>query len=137
MGSCHYLNTDLEIESLDDLSPIVARFGEDVVLMYHGDAMGHRRASFEIAGLVADADAVIQHFCMLAEGLTEPERPIWDNCTKRVLDIGYSCGTSPGAFRSEIRTKTIKRVAALGASIIVTIYPQYADAKDKNTGGKS
>lgn len=123
MSNCRYLNTDLEIESLEDLSPIVEYFGEDVVVLFHGEAMGHRRASFEVAGLVADADAVLNHFCMLAEALPERERSVWNNCSKRVFDTGYESGTQSTAFRSEIRPSTIQRVAALGASIVITIYP--------------
>lgn len=129
MSQSHYLNTDLEIESRQDLSPIVEYFGKDVVVLFHGEAMGHRRATFEVAGLVADADAVINQFCMFAEALPERERAIWDSCSKRIFDIGYEGGTRPGAFQSEIRSGTVKRVATLGLSIVVTIYPPSSDSK--------
>ena len=130
MSYCHYINTDMEIESLEDLSPIVEYFADDVFVLYHGEAMGHRRASFEVSsivsevgGLVPDADATINHFCMFAESLPDRERAIWDRCSKKFFDIGYEGGTHSEVFRSELRSGTIKRVAALGASIVVTIYP--------------
>ena len=122
MSKSHYLNTDLEIESREDLSPIVEYFGEDVAVLFHGEAMGSRRATFEIAGLVADADAVVNHFCMLAESLPEPERAIWNRCSRKFFDIGYEGGTHPRAFRSEIRPETVERMAKLGVAIVITIY---------------
>src|SRR5262249_5354028 len=81
MNGPHHINTDLELESLEDLTPIVAAFGSDVVVLFHGEAMGHRRASFEVSGLVADPDALLNHFCMLAEALAAPERAVWDRCS--------------------------------------------------------
>jgi hypothetical protein len=111
----------------------VEYFGEDVLVLYNGEAMGHRRASFEIPGLVADADAVINHFCMLAETLPERERAIWNHCSKRVFDIGFESGTHPRAFQSEIRPKTIERVAALGAGIVVTIYSPSPDQEGEGS----
>ena len=60
-------------------------------------------------------------FCALVENLPQDVREIWDRCS-RVLDVGYESGTSPHNFRSEIRATTIQRLAAIGASIVITIY---------------
>ena len=128
MSKCHHINTDLELESLEDLAPIVESFGSDVAVLFHGEAMGHHRASFEVAGLAADPEALLNHFCMFAEALPEPARAIWDRCSKKVFDIGYESGTDAPAFRSELRAQTVNRVAALGASIVVTIYPPSSQA---------
>ena len=127
MNQSHYLNTDLELESHEGLSPIVEYFNEEVSVLYHGEAMGHRRATFEVAGFVNDADAAINHFCMLAECLPEQEQGIWGRCSKKIFDIGYESGSDPGAFRSEIRPGTVMRVATLGASIVITIYSPSPD----------
>jgi hypothetical protein len=120
-----YLNTDLVIESKTDLSRIVEEFGEDVVLLHHGEMRGYQHASFEIdsGGTSAGADEIINSFCLLVENLPQEVREIWDACCSRVLDVGYESGTSPQNFRSEIRAFTIQRVAAIGASIVITIYP--------------
>jgi hypothetical protein len=118
-----YLNTDLEIESKSDLSKIVQEFGGDVSVLYHGETRGYQLASFEIAGTSAGADETINSFCDLVESLPEGERQTWDGCCSRIIDVGYESGMSPRNFRSEIRAPTIQRVAAIGASIVVTIYP--------------
>ena len=117
-----YLNTDLEIESKNDLSKIVQEFGEDVSVLHHGEMRGYQHASFEIAGTTAGADETINYFCTLVEGLRNEAREIWDGCCSRVLDVGYESGISGPTFRSEIRASTVQRVAAIDASIVVTIY---------------
>lgn len=119
-----YLNTDLEIESKSDISRIVQEFGEDVIVLHHGEMRGYQHASFEIecGATTAGADEVINVFCDLVENLPKEVREIWEGCCSRVFDVGYESGSSPYSFRSEIRPATIQRVAAIGASIVITIY---------------
>ncbi len=128
----YYRNTDLVIESSNDLTPIVEAFGEDVFNLYNGQAHGHYMASFEMAGLVDSPDAIIQHFCMFAEALTGDEKVLWDNCFSRVFDIGYEGGTGHKSYTDEIRANTLDRVAALGASIRITVYPMELGQNDEN-----
>lgn len=118
-----YLNTDLELESFEDLTPIVKAFGDDVINLYNGQGCGHFLATFEIAALDGGPDSMIQHFCMLAETLKSDEKERWDNCFKKIFDIGYECGDGPNRYSDEIREGTLKRVSALGASIRITVYP--------------
>jgi len=129
-----YLNTDLEIESNHDLSKIVEEFGEDVMVLHQGEIRGYQHASFEIAGSMNGANAVINYSCSLVEGLPKEARMIWDECCSRILDIGYESGTSPCSFRSEIRASTIQRVAEIGASIVITIYPLSSESEESALG---
>lgn len=124
-----YLNTDLEIESKSDLSKIVEEFGEDVLLHYHGEISGYQHASCSIAGGSEDADATINSLCTLIEQLPGDVREIWDGCCSRIFDIGYESGKAPQTFRSEIRAATIQRVAKLGASVVITIYPETEESE--------
>ncbi|HEY5839613.1 MAG TPA: hypothetical protein VIT19_11300 [Pyrinomonadaceae bacterium] len=127
-----YLNTDLEIESKSDLSEIVKEFGEDVFLHHNGEIRGYQHASFSIAGGSTGADATIDFFCTLVEQFPKDIREIWDGCCSRLFDIGYESGTSPQNFRSEIRAATIQRVAKIGASVVVTIYPETKESASGN-----
>ena len=120
-----YLNTDLELESSKDLTPIVKAFGEDVVNLYNGEARGHYLATFEIAGSADSPDSVIEYFCMLAESLTEQEKSLWDSCFSKVFHIGYEGGTGHKSYTDEVRANTLERVAALGAGIRITVYPMH------------
>ena len=121
-----YLNTDLEIESKSDLSKIVEEFGADVLVHHHGEIRGYQHASFSIAGGSRDADATINLFCELVESLPTEVREIWDGCCARVFDLGYECGASAQSFQSQIRASTIQRVANIGASVAITMYPETA-----------
>lgn len=117
-----YLNTDLEIESVHDLSRIVEEFGEDVIVLHHGEIRGYNHALFEMPTGDIGADELINSFCLLVESLPKEVREIWDGCCSRIFDIGYESGLTPHSFRSEIRASTIQRVAQIGASIVVTVY---------------
>ena len=123
MSQIDYLNTDLIIESSEDLTPIADDFGGDVVVMYNGKWGKVNRAAFEIAGIHHDADGTIQYFCSLIEGLDEKKRAIWDGCFSKVFDIGYESGSSAQTYSSVIKPETVKRVAVVGAAIEITIYP--------------
>ena len=129
-----YLNTDLEIESKSDLSKIVEEFGEDVLLHHHGEIRGYQHASFSLAGGSVDADATINSLCDLVLGLPKDVREIWDDSCSRVFDIGYESGKSPHTFRSEIRAGTIERVAKIGGSVVITIYPETEESGDSGPG---
>jgi hypothetical protein len=120
-----YLNTDLEIESAHDLSLIVEEFGEDVLVHHHGEINGYQHASCSSgsAGMYAEADGTINDLCSLIENLSPAARKVWDGCCTRRFDIGYESGTAPRSFSSEVRAATVQRVAALGGSLVVTIYP--------------
>jgi hypothetical protein len=122
-----YLNTDLEIESKHDLSRILEEFGEEILVHHHGEIRGYQHLSFSIAGSRSGADEVINYFCSLVDSLPEEVREIWDRSCSRVIDIGYESGTSPQSFRSEIKASTIQRVSEISASIMITIYPLFAE----------
>ena len=126
-----YLNTDLEIESKSDLSRIVKEFGEDVLVLHHGEIRGYQHASFGIAGGSTDADATINSFCDLVEFLPKEIRETWDGCCSRIFDVGFESGSSPDRSYSEIKASTIQRVANIGASIAITIYPETKTASSR------
>jgi hypothetical protein len=56
------------------------------------------------------------------EALDPPLRSAWAGCSLRVFDIGYDCGREPFAFRQELPAEILVRLAAVGASLRVTLY---------------
>ena len=137
VSSIRYLNTDLDIESENDLTPIIEAFGEDVIVMHHGERHGLNIASFEISSYYRSANETIEYFCDLVENLSENERKIWNSCCSRTLDIGYECGSCNQSYHSEIRPDTIKRVADIGARLVVTIYSSSQEKRSDQTITKS
>ena len=58
------------------------------------------------------------------EALPDELRSSWDRCSLRELDIGYDCGTHPWGFTQSLPPELLRRVAALDASLRITIYPE-------------
>lgn len=131
----YFLNVDLEIESHQNLQPIVEAFGDDVRNLYCGQAQGHYLATFELPGVSGtDPDSIIYSFCRLIESLDNEAKKLWDSAFTKVFDIGYEGGLEPSSYSSEIRAGTIKKVALLGASLRVTIYPPSPSSLSSDSG---
>ncbi len=123
MSNIRYLNVDLLINSKEDLTPIVDSFGEDVIALYNGEWGAHYRANFEIAGSHAASNEDISYFCSLVDGLEGEAKKLWDNALSKEFDIGFEPGSGPESYNTEIKPSIVKRVADIGASISLTIYP--------------
>ena len=118
-----YLNTDLDIESKEDLTPLIEAFGKKVFILHHGLIQGMQHASFELSyDHSSIPDEVICSYCDLIENLPPTAKMIWDQCFTRIIDIGVESGSSPNCYRFEVRQSTISRVSAVGASLAVSIY---------------
>ena len=142
----HLANVDLEIASADDLRPLLDELeAEDKAMsLYHqgfdgaSDAATLEIGSYpsqeedwvyenynDTANLVGGADALISAFCALLENLSPAARRLWDRCTRKEFDIGFTAGNTMKSFHTQIRAETVKRSAALGASILITVYPHF------------
>ena len=118
-----YLNTDLDIESNEDLTPIIEAFGEQVFVLHHGLIKGRHHVSFELSyDHYSIPDEAIRSFCDLIENLPPTGNLIWSRCITRVIDVGIESGASPQCYRFELPQSTIHRVSATGASLAVSIY---------------
>lgn len=119
----HYLNTDLEIESGEDLTPIVEEFGDDVVCLHNGPWASHNLAAFELAGLSQDASSCIRGFCALVEGLSPEGRALWNACARRTFDIGFQAGDDRENCQQLIDHDALAQAAAARAHLVITVYP--------------
>ena len=118
-----FLNCDLEIESPQSLEHILADFlwTEVHSLFYQKIECGYF-ATFELAHSYADPNSIIAEFCDRIERFQDDARATWTGAYCRTFDLGYESDSFLGCFRSELKTETVSRAAALGASIVVTIY---------------
>jgi len=119
-----YLNTDLEVDSRRELTPLVEEFGDAVFLMYNGEWGKNYRCSFEVNEHLAHANEAIAFFCMLVETLPKNVRKIWDESLKKAFSIGFESGEVE-KIEVEIEPPVLERVAKIGAKINIVIYPEY------------
>jgi hypothetical protein len=118
-----YLNTDLEIRSKEDISQLIKQFDRDVLVLYYEQSRDEYFASLEINHEVSDANTTAEYFCNLVDRLSPDFRIIWNKCDCKTLDIGYESGNCSNYYRSELTSQTVQRIAELGMSIVITIYP--------------
>ena len=119
-----FLNVDLDLKSDGPLDAIVEAFGDQAVVLRH-DRVGQRFvASFQVAGIMPNANSTIDALCDLVQALPPPARAVWDACRRRVLDIGIQSGPAPDRFHAVIDAATVRRAGDLGCAIVVTVYGQ-------------
>ena len=120
-----YLNTDLDLTSAEDLTALAAAFEGRGVLPLHvthgADALWY--ATFETSVQFAEPEPNIGAMLVIVESLARPLRSMWDGCTRREFNIGYDCGDEPWAFTQGLPADLLGRMAAVGASLRVTLYP--------------
>lgn len=121
-----FLNVDLEIESAENLQPLIDDLGDDVSILYQGEnASGFNFVSFEIKSSgERDVDGVVSSFCSFIENLSTGAKSLWDKCHSKKFDAGFQSGDFPRSYKTEIRADTINRIAEIGASIAITVYPK-------------
>ena len=56
------------------------------------------------------------------EGLPADARHLWDACERRTLDIGLNSKTKPGNWQSPLPADLIRRAAAAGLGVGLTLY---------------
>lgn len=124
-GTICYLNTDLDLTSCDDLTALTAVFEARGVFPLHvtrgEDGLWY--ATFETEDQHAEPEPNIAAMVAVVESLGEPHRAVWLGCTRREFNIGYDCGTRPWAFHQGLSSELLGRMAAVGASLRFTLYP--------------
>lgn len=120
-----YLNTDLDLTSTGDLTALAAAFEAHGVPPLHvtRDADGLWYARFETGEQYEEPEPNIAAMIAVVESFAEPLRAVWAGCTLREFNIGYDCGAKPWAFEQGLSSQLLGRVAAVGASLRITLYP--------------
>jgi hypothetical protein len=121
MNETTFLNIDLDIESAEDIAPIVQEWGGRICVHRYEEIEGVFYGSFETP--FGDVEGILSEYVSLINGLSPEARGIWNRATIRVFDFGYEAGDTPNGFHSKIEADFIKRLAEIGGSIVVTIYP--------------
>ncbi|QUM82014.1 MULTISPECIES: hypothetical protein [unclassified Moritella] len=120
MNDTHFLNVDLDVESKQDITPIVEFWGDEISVFRLEEVDGTWFGAFET--LESAEDDIIEKYHQLITGLPSDLRTIWDSAIKRVFDFGYDGGSTPRAFQSTLSQDSVSKLADVGGRITVTIY---------------
>ena len=120
-----YLNTDLDLTSVEDLSLLAEAFRARGVSPLH---VTHREdglwyATFEVDDQHGEPEPTISAMLAVVESLGESQRAVWSGCTRREFNIGYDFGSKPWAFNQGLSSQLLGRIAAVGAGVRITLYP--------------
>ena len=138
--AARFVSAQLEIESPRPLGYVLEAFsGGEIVSFDYRESRRGFSVAFEYtgAGASTDPDAQIDVFCNVIENLKEHPRAIWDGAYRKTFNLGYEIDTAKShhrdhgeqaasgieCFRSELKPQTVGRIAKLGASVLLSIYP--------------
>lgn len=139
-GIIRYLNTDLDLRSAEDLTPLAMLFisyGMGQNHLRQGDD-GNWFAIFETDGCCAEPNQTITLLLEVIEALTPEHMALWSRCTVKEFNLGYQCqcqcGTEPRPFTRGLSSEVVARIAAVGASLRITLYPDYTQLANQAHG---
>ena len=119
-----YLNTDLDLRSAEDLTPLAEALGRAGVRSMDVNCSDRTWwAMLETTECRENPDATISYMLDAIENMPPDATSIWQNCSSREFNIGYDCGDTPWGFTNAISNHTLMRIANAGASLGITIYP--------------
>jgi len=122
-----YQNTDLDLVCASDLTPLADALD---ALGFYTLNVSHEKDGLWYARLEINDDAdphepetTIRIMLDGIEALDGEAKDLWAACSEREFNIGYHCGDEPQALMHVLTHSTILRIANVGASLGITIYP--------------
>ena len=114
-----YLNTDLDLTSIDDLTGLADALETRGVFPLHVTHAenGIWHATFETDIQFAEPERNIAAMLAAIESLPDKLRSVWSGCTHREFNIGYDCGNKQRArFPSDdaLSTGTVQKALKNG-----------------------
>ena len=119
-----FLNVDLVVYSTECLQYLADEIVESVSIHFNGELeSGLYCLSFSLClSFDKTADELVSELCSLLENLSSESKLVWSKCHSKKFDIGFESG-SIGRLETEIGADSVRRIAELGASFLVTFYP--------------
>ncbi|MEX0704885.1 MAG: hypothetical protein WD069_22490 [Planctomycetales bacterium] len=128
-GCCYYINTDLDLVSCDDLSPLAAIFDERADLLdcgQYGDGKWYATIEASGSGVLEEdrgPDHDIRELLRVVAGLDEAAARSWRGCEKREFNIGWQAAERRPEGSFSIDAELLREIAHHDATLAVTIYP--------------
>jgi hypothetical protein len=121
-----FLNIDLDVRSRRSLAPLVTAWPRSYQPLIAEGRPNSRWLILNPPRHVATAEAAAKELLQCIESLRGDARVCWKHAHRRTFDVGIQAGgEGSGRAFEEVRltAETLKRIAAAGAQIQVTVYP--------------
>ena len=92
MSEIQFLNVDLELESKQDISVLVADLKKIATILHYDKDEYRQLARIEVTGEISSPDKAINHLCELVESCSRAALKQWLSCSRRTFDIGFESG---------------------------------------------
>lgn len=130
--SIRYVNTDLDLVAPFDTTALTDSLESRGLRPLNPPSQPSDGQWYCHLEITADADpdepeTTIGIMLDAIEALDAEAAELWSHCTTREFNIGYDCGDEPWAFNQGLSNRTLTRIAALGATVRITIYPERAE----------
>jgi hypothetical protein len=122
--TARFLNIDLEVRSRKSLAPLVAACPSSYQPLLTTGRANPRWLIVNPGRIPTTAEIAAKNLLRQIEGLRGAARRSWNEAHRRVFDIGIQAGGPDAVFEGvRLTPETLRRIAAVGASIQVTVYP--------------
>lgn len=119
-----YINTDLELVSPHDLTPLVAAL--EIMGISHIELRkeedGYWYATLETLTNHTEPETTLTEMLDVIETLSAEVYNLWSQCAMRKFDIGYQCGSKPFSFQQTLTNSTLSRIANVNSDLTITLY---------------
>jgi hypothetical protein len=123
MNDVSFLDIDLYIESDHDAPALARSLKASLAVSRQDQDASGQVMSFGSGWPGITPDLCLARYCDLIERLNSESRREWDASRSRVFDMGFTSGDSPLKIHAIISTRTLQRLAAIGAELVITFYP--------------
>ncbi len=122
IAATSFLNIDLELFDPRPLEDFAAAWGDEVIVLHHGEWAEGWRLSVEIGATLVTAEATARELVRLIEGLPAELRARWGGLQDRVLDLGVSAGREPRRWSASLPPSLLRAIGALELRLVFTVY---------------
>ena len=122
MVQTSFINVDIELSSIEDLSIIAKELEGQIFLLQNEFEDDIYRLSFECSLSDETASSVIERFLSLLDSLTAEQKMLIANCSSRILDIGYESGDK-AITTNLLPASLLRRLSEYEINLVITLYP--------------
>jgi hypothetical protein len=123
-GAAQFLNIDLDVRSRRSLAPLAAAWPRAQRPLRRDGRPNPHWLILSGPGTPQSAERVARGLLDQVEALSPAAKRSWKAAFRRVFDIGVQAGVQTRTFEEIVlKTETLRRLAAVGASVQITLYP--------------